>query len=177
MDLVEVSSSSRPHVCRIMDYGNYKYEQAKKQKQAKRKQHQSEVKEVKLRPRISDHDYDFKLRNARKFLLAGDKVKFVVMFRGRERSHQEFGDQLLDKVVEELKAIANVESKPAREGRNLIMVVGPDAVGVKAEKARLEKERKAQEEAERKAAEQQKEGNNEMAVQSVSDERSVVVED
>jgi translation initiation factor IF-3 len=155
LDLVEVSSTSRPHVCRIMDYGNYKYEQAKKQKQARKKQHQSEVKEVKLRPRISEHDYDFKLRNAKKFLLASDKVKFVVMFRGRERSHQEFGDKLLERVAEELKPIANVESKPAREGRNLIMIVGPDAAGVKAEKNRLEKERKVQEEEERRAAEQE----------------------
>jgi len=92
------------------------------QKEAKQRQHQTGVKEVKLRPRISEHDYAFKLRNARKFLLAGDKVKFVVMFRGRERSHTEFGFELLNRVVEELNEIANVESRPQSEGRNLVMV-------------------------------------------------------
>jgi translation initiation factor IF-3 len=143
LDLVEVSSNSRPYVCRIMDYGNYKYERAKKQKEAKKKQHQSEVKEIKFRPRISEHDYQFKMRHSKKFILDGDKVKFVVMFRGRERSHTEFGFELLDRVVKDLEEIANVEAKPQSEGRNLIMVVAPDPAGVQTEKARLAREAKS----------------------------------
>ena len=123
-----------------MDYGNYKYERAKKQKEARKKQHQTEVKEVKLRPRISGHDYDFKLRHAKRFLLEGDKVKFVVMFRGRERSHTEFGFELLNRVIEELGPIANVEAKAQSEGRNLVMVMGPDPAGIKLEKERIERE-------------------------------------
>lgn len=135
-----------------MDYGNFKYEQAKKAKDAKRKQHTTEVKEVKLRPRISEHDYGFKLRNAKKFLLQNDKVKFVVMFRGRERSHSEFGFQLLERVVEELSDFSKVDSRPQAEGRNLVMVVAPDAAGIKAEKSRLEKQAKLIEEQEAQAA-------------------------
>lgn len=128
-----------------MDYGNYKYEQAKKQKDARKKQHTIDVKEVKLRPRISENDYEVKIRGARKFLLQNDKVKFVLMFRGRERNHVEFGMKLLQRVIDELKAIAIVESRPQSEGRNMIMVLGPDAAGVKAEKARLERLRKKEE--------------------------------
>jgi translation initiation factor IF-3 len=155
LDLVEVSSGSRPFVCRIMDYGNYKYERAKKQKEAKKRQHQTGVKEVKFRPRISEHDYAFKLRNARKFLLAGDKVKFVVMFRGRERSHMEFGFGLLDRVVEELSDLANAESKPQSEGKNLIMVMGPNQAAIKAENTRIarEKEKELDQEPEHKEVE------------------------
>ncbi|MCG3196812.1 MAG: Translation initiation factor IF-3 [bacterium] len=147
LDLVEVSSAARPFVCRIMDYGNFKYEQAKKQRESKRKQHVTDVKEVKLRPRIDEHDYAVKMRNARKFLLQNDKVKFVMMFRGRERSHTEYGFKLLDRVVSELGALANVESRPQAEGRFLVMVVAPDPAGIKAEKARIEKEKKLQEQA------------------------------
>ncbi len=145
MDLVEVSSASRPFVCRIMDYGNFKYEQAKKQRESKRKQHVTDVKEVKLRPRIDEHDYEVKMRNARKFLLQNDKVKFVMMFRGRERSHTEYGFKLLERVVTELGTLANVESRPQAEGRFLVMVVAPDPMGIKTEKARMEKEKKLQE--------------------------------
>lgn len=149
LDLVEVSSASRPFVCRVMDYGNFKYEQSKKQKEAKKRQHTTELKEIKMRPRISGHDYDFKIRNARKFILAGDKVKFVVMFRGRERSHTEFGYELLDKVQEEMKDLVKLDSKPSAEGRNLIMVLAPDPAGVKSEKSRLEKERQRLEQEEK----------------------------
>lgn len=156
LDLVEVSSATRPFVCRIMDYGNFKYEQAKKQREAKRKQHTTDVKEIKVRPRISEHDYDFKMRAAKKFLLASDKVKYIMMFRGRERSHSEFGFKLLERIVEELKPIANVEFRPQAEGRNLIMVLAPDAVGVKAEKNRLEREKKAEELLLKKAEEEKK---------------------
>lgn len=159
LDLVEVSSGSRPFVCRIMDYGNYKYERAKKQKEAKKRQHQTGVKEVKFRPRISEHDYAFKMRNARKFLLAGDKVKFVVMFRGRERSHTEFGFELLNRVVEELNELANVESRPQSEGRNLVMVMGPDQAAIKAENARIAREK--EKEREREAQPDQEPGHEE----------------
>lgn len=144
LDLVEISSSTRPYVCRVMDYGNYKYERAKKQREAKKKQHATDVKEVKLRPRIDDHDYGFKLRNAYKFLMQGHKVRFIVMFRGRERGHIEFGFKLLDRVIEDLKEISIVESRPRAEGRNLTMGVAPNPLGIKAEKARLEKENRLQ---------------------------------
>ena len=124
-DLVEVAPNSRPPVCRIMDFGKYKYEQSKHDRQAKKKQHIYQVKEVKVRPKIEEHDFTFKIRNARKFLLERDKVKFTCMFRGREMTHQELGRALLDRVVEEISDIGFVESRPVLEGRALVMIVAP----------------------------------------------------
>ena len=132
LDLVEVAPSSRPPVCRIMDYGRYKYEQKKKAN--KSKGHAASLKEVKLRPRTDQHDLDFKLKNARRFLTDGDKVKVTVMYRGREMVHREIGRKQLDLVVELLGPIATVENPPRMEGRFLSMILVPNREGIEAEK-------------------------------------------
>ena len=132
LDLVEVAPSSRPPVCRIMDYGRYKYEQKKKAN--KSKGHAASLKEVKLRPRTDQHDLDFKLKNARRFLMDGDKVKVTVMYRGREMVHREIGRKQLDKVVELLGPIATVENPPRMEGRFLSMILVPNKEGIEAER-------------------------------------------
>ncbi len=121
LDLVEVSPNSDPPVCKIMDFGKYKYELSKKEKLVRKKQHVIQVKEIRLRPSIEDHDFDFKLKNARKFLEQGNKVKFNVMFRGREMAHQEFGKELLQRITEELDDIAKAENRPKLEGRNMVL--------------------------------------------------------
>jgi translation initiation factor IF-3 len=125
LDLVEVAPTARPPVCKIMDYGKYKYEQAKREKEAKKKQHQTLVKEMKFRPKIDDHDYDFKVSHVREFLEKGDKTKLTIMFRGREMMHQEFGLAILQRVKEDLADISSVEQEPKTEGRNMTMVLAP----------------------------------------------------
>jgi len=125
LDLVEVSAKSKPHVCRVMDYGQYKYELAKKQKEAKKKQKMIVVKEIKLRPRIEQHDYDFKLDHAIKFLGHGDKVKFILQFRGRENAHKELGRVVLDRVISDLVEHGLVEQEPRTEGRFMNMTLAP----------------------------------------------------
>ncbi len=125
LDLVEVAPNARPPVCKIMDYGRYKYEQAKKEKEAKKKQHQVTVKEMKFRPKIDDHDYEFKVAHVREFLEKGDKAKLTIMFRGREMMHPEFGEAILLRVVEDLQDVAVVEQEPKLEGRNMTMVIAP----------------------------------------------------
>ncbi len=135
LDLVEISANAKPPVCKIMDYGRYKYELKKKASTAKKSQHQSQVKEVKFRPRIDEHDLDFKLKNARKFLFEGDKVKCTVMFRGREIVHTQLGRDLLRRVGERLEEIANVESMPQMEGRTLSMTVAPNRAAIEKLKA------------------------------------------
>lgn len=125
LDLVEVAPNARPPVCRLMDYGKYKYEQARKAREAKKKQHVIHVKEVKLRPKIETHDIEFKLRHARRFLEDGDKVKFTLMFRGREVTHPELGVRLLNQVKDELTDVANVESDISHEGRTMTMMMAP----------------------------------------------------
>lgn len=120
-DLVEVAPNSNPPVCKLMDYGKFKYELSKKEKSIKKKQHTIHVKEIRLRPKIEDHDFEFKSRNARKFLLAGNKVKVTVIFKGREMTHREFGTQILERLTEELEDIARVEKPAQMEGRNMIM--------------------------------------------------------
>jgi len=132
LDLVEVAPGSRPPVCRIMDYGRYKYEQ--KKKAGKGKGHAASLKEVKLRPRTDQHDLDFKLKNARRFLMDGDKVKVTVMYRGREMVHRELGRKQLDRVVELLGPIAAVENPPRMEGRLLSMILVPNREAVEAAK-------------------------------------------
>lgn len=124
-DLVEVSPNSRPPVCRILDYGKYKYEMSKKDRAAKKKQHAFQLKEMRYRPKIDEHDYQFKTKHVREFLESGAKVKVFVMFRGRERAHTEFGRDILDKVAEDTKDIAQVEMFPKMEGRTMNMVLGP----------------------------------------------------
>ncbi len=130
LDLVEISANAKPPVCKIMDYGRYKYELKKKAATAKKSQHQSQVKEVKFRPQIDDHDLDFKLKNARKFLFEGDKVKCTVMFRGREIVHSQLGRDLLRRVGEQLDEIAGIESHPQMEGRTLSMTVAPNRAAI-----------------------------------------------
>ena len=125
LDLVEVAPGARPPVCRLMDFGKYKYEQARKTREAKKKQHVIHVKEVKLRPKIEAHDIEFKMRHARRFLEDGDKVKFTLMFRGREVTHPERGRWLLEQVKEELSDVAVVESQISHEGRTMTMLMGP----------------------------------------------------
>ncbi len=123
LDLVEVSPTARPPVCRIMDYGKFKYEQNLRTRKAKKKQHHTHLKEIKMRPKIDDHDYGFKLRHAREFLGERDKVKFTITFRGREMAHQEIGHVLMQKILADLVDIATVETPPRQEGRSLTAVV------------------------------------------------------
>ncbi len=125
LDLVEVAPSARPPVCRLMDFGKYKYAQARKAREAKKKQHIIHVKEVKFRPKIETHDIDFKLRHARRFLDEGNKVKFTLMFRGREAMRPERGRQILERVKRELRDVAVVEADIAHEARTMTMVMGP----------------------------------------------------
>ena len=125
MDLVEISPNADPPVCKILDYGKYKYEAQKKANTARKKQKTIDVKEIKMRPSIDVHDYDVKMRNARRFLDEGDKVKVTIRFRGREMAHQEQGMQVLDRVRGDLDELAKVEQFPHMEGRLMTMVVAP----------------------------------------------------
>lgn len=125
LDLVEVSPNASPPVCKILDYGKFKYEAQKKANEARKKQKVIEVKEIKMRPGIDDHDYQVKMRNVRKFLDNGDKVKMTIRFRGREMAHQDLGIKILDRVREEIDEIAKVEQFPKTEGRLMTMVVAP----------------------------------------------------
>ncbi len=125
LDLVEVSPNAAPPVCRIMDYGKYKYQQSKRAAEAKKKQARVELKEVKLRPKTDEHDYQFKVKNAKRFLLEGNKVKVTIMFRGREVTHPEFGRRILARVAEDLVEIGQIESHPNMSGRFMSMVIGP----------------------------------------------------
>lgn len=127
LDLVEVAPTAKPPVCRIMDYGKYKYEQAKKEKEAKKKQKISELKEIKVRPTIDDHDFEVKLRNARRFLEDGDRVRIVVMFRGREISHLDLGKDILERFARGVVELAIVEKPPKVEGKNMTMTLAPKA--------------------------------------------------
>ncbi len=125
LDLVEVASGAVPPVCKILDFGKYKYEIQKKKNEARKKQKVIEVKEIKMRPSIDEHDYQVKLRSMRRFLDDGDKVKVTIRFRGRELVHQDLGMKVLDRVREELDQQAKVEQTPKIEGRQMIMVIAP----------------------------------------------------
>ncbi|HSG81407.1 MAG TPA: translation initiation factor IF-3 [Gemmatimonadota bacterium] len=125
LDLVEVAPGARPPVVRIMDYGKYKYEQARKARESKKKQHQVQVKEIKLRPKIEEHDINFKARHARRFLTEGNKVKLTMRFRGREMTHTELGAAVLERFAGNLEDIGQVEEKPRMEGRQMTMVLAP----------------------------------------------------
>jgi len=125
LDLVEVAPEARPPVVKLMDYGKYKYEAQRAAREAKKKQHHVQVKEVKFRPGIEDHDYDFKTRHARQFLEEGNKVKLTMMFRGRQVTHPELGREVLLRVTEDLKDLGKVESRPSFEGRVMSMVLAP----------------------------------------------------
>jgi len=125
LDLIEVAPMATPPVCRIMDYGKYKYDQAKKEKEAHKKQKGGEVKGIWLRPGTDDHDLQFKIKNALKFIAEGDKVKITVRFRSREITHPEFARKLLDRVLEQAADVAQVERTPIMEGRAMIMILAP----------------------------------------------------
>jgi translation initiation factor IF-3 len=126
MDLVEVSPLAKPPVCKIMDYGKFKYTEKKKQSEAKKKQVVVQLKEVKLRPRTEEHDYDVKLRKIREFLGEANKARVTVMFRGREITHRELGQKVLQRVIEELREVAVIESAPRMEGRQMFMILAPN---------------------------------------------------
>ena len=125
VDLVEISPTAKPPVCKLMDFGKYKYEQSKKRDEAKKKQKQVQIKEIKFRPGTDEGDYNIKMRNVKRFLEDGDKVKITLRFRGREMAHQEFGEQLLERVNADLEELAAVESFPKMEGRQMVMMVAP----------------------------------------------------
>ena len=125
LDLVEVSPNAEPPVCRIMDFGKFRFENSKKKQGAKKKQRRTQVKEIKFRPRTEVGDYKVKLSKLTKFLENGDKTKVTMRFRGREFAHQELGMELLKRVVADLEDIANVEQMPGMEGRQMVMVLGP----------------------------------------------------
>ena len=127
LDLVEVAPNERPPVCRIMDYGKYKYQRSKRQQQAKKKQKIILVKEIKLRPKTEEHDYQFKTQHVRRFLQDGHKAKVTIVFRGREMAHTELGRRILDRVVTDMEDLATVEQMPKQEGRNMTVVLAPRA--------------------------------------------------
>jgi translation initiation factor IF-3 len=127
LDLVEVAPLARPPVCRIMDYGKFKYEEQRQARDARKRQHHVQIKEVKMRPGIEEHDFEFKTRHARRFLEEGNKVKLTMMFRGRPMAHPEFGRKVLDRVFQELQDVSKVEAHPMLEGRSMVMVLAPVA--------------------------------------------------
>jgi translation initiation factor IF-3 len=168
LDLVEVAATSRPPVCRIMDYGKFKYEQ--KKKNASKKSHSATLKEVKLRPGTDQHDLNFKLNNARKFLMEGDKVKVTVMFRGREMVHTYRGREQLKNVVEQLGPIAKMESMPRMEGRFMSMILVADREVVAEAKRAAEEEAKGAKQVEASEETQAAEAESTEAAQEVNEE-------
>jgi len=125
LDLVEISPNAAPPICKLLDYGKYKYQEQKKQAEARKKQKVVEVKEIKFRPMIDDHDYQVKMRSMERFFEEGDKVKVTLRFRGREMAHQELGTRLLNRVKDDTGKLAKVESEPRVEGRQMVMVLAP----------------------------------------------------
>ena len=125
LDLVEVAPNSQPPVCRIMNYGKYKYQQSKRTQEARKHQTVIRIKEVKVRPRTEEHDFQFKLRHVKRFLDEGNKVKISILFRGREIAHPEFGKELLNRFIEAVKDVMVIEQSPRLEGRNMVMILAP----------------------------------------------------
>ncbi len=125
LDLVEISPNATPPVCKIMDFGKFKYEQQKREAEAKKKQKIIEIKEIKFRPGTDTHDYEVKMRSVKKFLEDGDKVKITLRFRGREMAHQQLGAELLNRVADDVAEIGKVENMPKMEGRQMVMMIGP----------------------------------------------------
>ncbi|WP_373048524.1 translation initiation factor IF-3 [Vulgatibacter sp.] len=126
LDLVEISPMARPPVCKIMDYGKFKYETKKKAGEAKKKQVVVQLKEVKLRPKTDEHDYDFKVKNVRRFLEEGNKARVTIMFRGREITHKEIGQKILQEVANDVKEVGIIEQAPRQEGRQMFMILAPN---------------------------------------------------
>jgi translation initiation factor IF-3 len=147
MDLVEVAGASRPPVCKIMDYGKYKYTQKKKQQESKRRQHSQQMKEVKLRPKTEEHDYQFKLKHITRFLLDANKVKVTIRFRGREMAHKDIGKEMLNRIAEDVSELGVITSPPSLEGRLLHMVLAPSPKALVLKRAkdeeRISKEKEA----------------------------------
>jgi len=131
MDLVEVAPQARPPVCRVMDYGKFKYQQDVKAKEARKRQSHIVIKEMKMRPKIDKHDYATKSKHVERFLREGSKVKATIMFRGREMAHQELGQRILDRLATDMDNLAYVETSPSTEGRNMTMVLAPHKDGPK----------------------------------------------
>ena len=125
LDLIEIAPNAKPPVCKIIDIGKYKYDAQKKANKAKKKQKKIELKEIKLRPVTEIHDYQFKIRNAQKFLAKGDKVKFTIKFKGRELQHSHLGNELMDKIKQDMQEIGKVELQPKFDGKQMIMVIQP----------------------------------------------------
>jgi translation initiation factor IF-3 len=125
VDLVLVSDAADPPVCRIMDYGKYKFEQEKRAREARKKQHTADVKEVKMRYKIEEHDYNVRVKNAERFLKSGDKVKATITFRGREIQHADLAQELLERMAKDLEELAEVQQAPKKEGRNMMMLLAP----------------------------------------------------
>ena len=125
LDLIEIASNARPPVCKIIDIGKYKYDAQKKANQAKKKQKKIEVKEIKLRPVTETHDYQFKIKNAQKFISKGDKVKFTIRFKGRELQHAHLGEELMDKIKIDMQEVGKIELDPRFDGKQIIMVIQP----------------------------------------------------
>jgi len=134
LDLVEVAPQASPPVCRLMDYGRYKFETVKREKDQRRKQNVIKLKEMKLRPKVAEHDFQTKFKGLKQFLEAGEKVKVTIMFRGREMVHQELGRRILDRVADDAKMFAVVERQPLLEGKNLFMILAPSRQGAAAPK-------------------------------------------
>jgi translation initiation factor IF-3 len=132
LDLVEVAPQAQPPVCRLMDYGRFKFETIKKEKDQRRKQNVTKLKEMKLRPKVAEHDYQTKFKGLKQFLEAGEKVKVTIMFRGREMVHQEIGRRILDRVADNAKQFAVVERAPLLEGKNLFMILSPSRASAQA---------------------------------------------
>jgi translation initiation factor IF-3 len=132
LDLVEVAPQANPPVCRLMDYGRYKFETVKREKDQRRKQNVIKLKEMKLRPKVAEHDFQTKFKGLRQFLESGEKVKVTIMFRGREMVHQDIGRRLLDRVADDARPFAVVERQPLLEGRNLFMILAPSRAGAAA---------------------------------------------
>ncbi len=141
LDLVEVAPDSRPPVCRIMDYGKYKYTQKKKMQSAKRKAASQQLKEVKLRPKTEEHDYQVKIKHVHRFLQEGNKVKVTIRFRGREMAHRDIGMAMLNRIIEDAGELATVATAPVMEGRLLHMILSPSQKALKMKKEREEKRR------------------------------------
>jgi translation initiation factor IF-3 len=153
LDLVEVADQADPPVCRIMDYGKFKYEQAVRQKEARKKQSLIVVKEMKMRPKIDRHDYDTKKGHVVRFLHQGAKVKVTIMFRGREMQHTELGRKLLDRLAEDVSEIAKVDTPPKVDGRNMTMVLGPYKEAITPKAAYVPKQRPPRQQPEQQPAE------------------------
>jgi translation initiation factor IF-3 len=143
LDLVEIAPNADPPVCKIIDYGKFKYEKSKKAKEAKKKQHIMHLKEIKMHPKTEQHDYNFKMEHAREFLIKGDRVKGTIVFRGREIMYTEFGNQILDKMDTDLAPFATIEQSRKMEGRNLTTIYVPDQAKIKdyLRKQEIEKKR------------------------------------